>query len=179
MGAVLRFPAQKKELIEKEAAPVIEKLDLQNARTLHETVKHVLEGAQVMIEYVDSNRQSARKMGVESIAVELSSMVDSGKLGSVKDALHEALAGSKPAYITREGFSYLQRAEKLLSEGIKAFAANGRAMFSGSPSMGGGCLNRRRPLWPTHIPPSSSSGSSASSASRSQPSAIHAHRKTR
>lgn len=138
MGAVLRFPAQKKELIEKEAAPVIEKLDLQNARTLHETVKHVLEGAQVMIEYVDSNRQSARKMGVESIAVELSSMVDSGKLGSVKDALHEALAGSKPAYITREGFSYLQRAEKLLSEGIKAFAANGRAMFSGSPSMGGG-----------------------------------------
>lgn len=131
MGAVLRFPAHKGELIEKETAPVIEKLDLQNTRTLHETVKHVLEGASIMIEYVDSNRPSARKMGVESIAVELSSMVDSGKLGSVKDALYEALSGSKPAYITREGFSYLQRAEKLLSEGIKAFSVNGRPMFSG------------------------------------------------
>jgi hypothetical protein len=97
-------------------SPILEQLDSEKTRTLLHIAKSVREGGRVLVHFLDTHRAVARVAGIESLAVELSGVIDSRRLDSVVDTLEEAASQGKPADISTEGLFYLKRAEKLLAE---------------------------------------------------------------
>lgn len=148
MGAVLRFPSQVRLGQHTEIAPTDKKasklprfwsemqsLDAEGASRLLDVTKDIIAKVQALVLYVDHNRQEARSSGVETIAIELSSILEGGKLIGVQDALEDALGkGSRPM-ITLDGFSKLRRAQLLISEADQA-----AAMFVENPAASRGNL---------------------------------------
>lgn len=103
----------------KEGSSVIQSsldsVDQVDAKSLRGILKYVVEGGKALVEFVDYNRDEARRAGVESLAVELSGILAARRLDDIQDALSEvSLSGNTS--ISKEGLSYLRRAEKLLAE---------------------------------------------------------------
>lgn len=96
--------------------PCVENLDVYQTRETYKLVKSVVDRAKELVEFVDSNRAEAKQAGIESIAIELSGMLEGGRLGQVLDALQLAAARNRGECITEEGLARLRRAEKLLAE---------------------------------------------------------------
>lgn len=103
-----------------EEAPVFDAVDAMNAHKLLGTARNVISGGRTLIEFVDLNRDLAREYGIETMAVELSGLIDSGKLDGVKDTLEESLLKKRQARVSMEGLMYLRRAERLLSEASRS-----------------------------------------------------------
>lgn len=80
----------------------------------------VIQKAGRLIEYMDENRDEARMSGVETIAIELSAILEGGKLQRVEKALAEATRTGETPLISIDGFSKLRRAEFLALEADKA-----------------------------------------------------------
>ena len=121
-GGMLQFPMRSRP----ENRPIVRKtpryfsevqtLDAEGSRRLLGVVRDIVSRATTLIDYMDRNRHEARLSGVETIAVELSGILEGGRLGSIEDALDEASrTGERPA-ISIEGFSKLRRAEFLIGE---------------------------------------------------------------
>lgn len=100
----------------------VQVLDLEGSRHLLGVTKDLINRSQSLVEYVDRNREEARLSGVETIAIELSAILEGGRLSSVRDALEDAVQTNEHPAISIEGFSKLRRAEFLVSEVDQAIA---------------------------------------------------------
>lgn len=105
---------------------ILDAIDYLNTKKLLSLSKYVMQGGRALVEFVDYNRTAARQAGVETIAVELSGIIDSGKIQSVYDSLHEAAFNGRDSKLSREGLTYLRRSERLLAE-----ATSNLVRFSG------------------------------------------------
>lgn len=134
--------AEREVLIGVDDLPTFDAVDTVSAHKLLDTAKHVISGGRTLIEFVDLNRDAAREHGVETIAVELAGLIDSGRLDGVKDTLEDSLLKKRSAKVSMEGLTYLRRAERLLSEATRSLNGNPARSFGlGSSrlfSMGGG-----------------------------------------
>lgn len=73
-----------------------------------------------LVEYMDESRDEAKMSGVETIAIELSAIMEGGKLQRVSKALEESVKTGETPLISIDGFSKLRRAEFLALEADKA-----------------------------------------------------------
>lgn len=105
---------------------ILDAIDYLNTKKLLSLSKYVMQGGRALVEFVDYNRSAARQAGVETIAVELSGIIDSGKIQSVYDSLHDAAFSGRESKLSREGLTYLRRSERLLAE-----ATSNLVRFSG------------------------------------------------
>jgi hypothetical protein len=142
VGAVLRFPTLAASGARKQTqlpafAVDVQALDAEGAARLLGVVRDVMARVRVLVEYLDGHRQEARKNGAETIVIELSAIMEGGRLQDIEAALEEASRGSGRPEVTLEGFGKLRRAERLVME-----AEEGMARFRGpmslvsSPAMG-------------------------------------------
>jgi hypothetical protein len=106
---------------------ILDAIDYLNTKKLLGLSKYVMQGGRALVEFVDYNRSVARQAGIETIAVELSGIIDSGRIQTVYDALHEAAFSGKESQLSREGLTYLRRSERLLAE-----ATSNLMRFSGA-----------------------------------------------
>jgi hypothetical protein len=135
------IPAKEPALPPKAAppSPVLEAIDSIRTRNLHDTVSYVIDSGRVLVDFVDQDRYSARMAGVETIALELAGMIDSGRLDSIKDHLEEVSLGGGESKISLDGLAYLKRAEKLLADattGLQRVTGGTRAAFLGQADGG-------------------------------------------
>lgn len=121
--------------------PPLEKFHAENIRSLSGICRRVLEGAQIVISYVDENREIAKAQGIEALTAELSGIIEGGRLQELQDHLDYALAENKGANLTLENLSRLNRAERLLSEGNRALASSPRQLIrTQGPTLSGGAV---------------------------------------
>lgn len=135
MGAVLRFPTLAASGARKQTqlpafAVDVQALDAEGAARLLAVARDVMARARVLVEYLDGHRPEARKNGVETVVIELSAIMEGGRLQDIEAALEEASRGSGKPEVTLEGFGKLRRAERLVME-----AEENMARFRGSLSM--------------------------------------------
>lgn len=119
-------PIPQEDFEAEDPALIMDAIDYLNTKKLLGLSKYVMQGGRALIDFVDYNRTSARQAGVETIAVELSGIIDSGKIQSVYDSLHEAAFSGRDSKLSREGLTYLRRSERLLAE-----ATSNLVRFSG------------------------------------------------
>lgn len=100
----------------------------------------ILQKANRLIEYMDENRDEARMSGVETIAIELSAILEGGKLQRVSKALEESVKTGETPLISIDGFSKLRRAEFLAVEADKAIDRHVKAGPLAPVSMGQAAL---------------------------------------
>lgn len=114
----------------------LQDLDFYHSKKLLGVARHAMNAGYALIEFVDTNRDVARQTGVETIAIELSGMIDSGKIESVADALHDSVLSGSGAKLSEDGLANLRRAERLLSDAaanLKRYGdAHTMARLSGS-----------------------------------------------
>lgn len=114
-GAVHQFPS-KGPAPRKAEVPEFEVIDPARSKELLGLVRLEIEKIGELIRFMDNHRQESRKLGIESIAIELCALLEGGRLTAVKDELFRADAQRRSARITPEGMDYVHRVEKLLSE---------------------------------------------------------------
>jgi hypothetical protein len=132
MGETLSFPSPKprdqakaKELALNLRPPMaFETIDRENTQSLLKVVQGILEKSKELIDFVDADREVARKAGVETIAIELSVMMFSDRLDRVLDALESSAARGKPSQISMEGLANIRRMERLLAEANSQIVKN-------------------------------------------------------
>lgn len=98
--------------------PTHDSLDHGKTKKLLGVCTSVLDGASELVSFVDKNRAEARKLGIETIAIELSGIVEGGRLQDIRDSLDEAVKTSGPAEISTDGLAKLRRAESLLADAV-------------------------------------------------------------
>lgn len=95
---------------------ILDAIDYLNTKKLVSLSRYVIQGSRALIDFVDYNRPMARQAGVETIAVELSGIIDSGRIQTVYDSLQESALKGRESKLSREGLTYLRRSERLLAE---------------------------------------------------------------
>jgi len=113
MGAVLKFPAL---AIKARPLPELQKYDADASRSLFLVCQAVIERAKELVEFIDGNRALAKQAGIETIGIELSSILEGGGLERILDGLENAVVKELPSELTLEGLSRLRRTESLLAE---------------------------------------------------------------
>lgn len=122
MGAVHNFPRHGPPAgPPAPGRPPIRMADLSagEAAELLEVSKAVLGKAGELRDFIIDHRDLARQAGIETIAAELSGMLDGGRLQRVHDALAESVGKARPARLTEEGLGQLRRAEVILADAAK------------------------------------------------------------
>ena len=112
---------------------VVQSLDAQGAQGLLGVARSIVSRSHALVDYVDRERKEARKAGVETIAIELSAILEGGRMGDVEDALEEALSAGRTPEVTLEGFAKLRRAEHFLGEADRTISE-----WAESPVLAGG-----------------------------------------
>jgi hypothetical protein len=92
------------------------------AAELLDVSKAVLGKAAELRDFISDHRDLARQAGIETIAAEVSGMLDGERLRRVHDALAESVARDRPARLTEEGLGQLRRAEAMLADAAKQIA---------------------------------------------------------
>jgi hypothetical protein len=118
---VIRFPDPTKPAARPlaagvVAAPGLERFDASAAESLYHITQSVMDHSRELLEYVDGNRDEIKPAGIETIAIELSGLIEGGGLQRVRDTLEEAILKRRSADITIEGLGRVRRAEGLLAE---------------------------------------------------------------
>jgi hypothetical protein len=123
MGAVLKFPRSEKP--EGGGRPLalnlrpevqLERFDQERCVELLAVMQRVLDGSNELLEFVDSHRDAARRAGVDTIAIEISVLLESDRLERLLDALEDAALRRREVHVTLDGLSRLRRLERLLAE---------------------------------------------------------------
>lgn len=118
-GMIHEFPAPPQRAVVRKTPRYfseVQTLDIEGAARMLGVTKDIIARATSLVDYMDRNRHEARLSGIETIAIELSAILEGGRLQNVEDALEDAVrTGERPA-ITIEGFSKLRRAEYLVGE---------------------------------------------------------------
>jgi hypothetical protein len=114
-------PAQACRIIAVETtpAPALDTMNDKSGKDLLGVCRSVIEGSTELIKFVDQNRDAARNAGVETIAIELSGLLEGGAIARVRDTLEEATVKNWPAQVTHEGLAKVRRAEALLADATR------------------------------------------------------------
>lgn len=96
--------------------PCLETFDARQTREMYGLTSSIVTRAKELVEFVDSNRELAKRVGIETIGIELSGMLEGDRLRQVLDALQLAASRNQAECLTEEGLATLRRAEKLLAE---------------------------------------------------------------
>jgi len=121
-GDIIQFPGAGKRPVKGNLAlkprpsPTFETLDPNAGRELFRVCTFVVDGAKERLDFVDGNREVARQAGVETIAIELSGILEGGQLERILDALEHSLSKGRAVQVTLDGLAKLRRAEGLLAE---------------------------------------------------------------
>lgn len=114
---VLNFPVHHRETIVFDLpTPALEGIPDQSLLDLLHVARNVTKGAQEVVSFVDQNRDRARDLGIETIAIELTILLETGRLERVLEELERAAAEGRPAQLSDDGMRRLRKAEKLISE---------------------------------------------------------------
>lgn len=121
------------------AAPLFSSMDgadLGKATHLLGSCRAVLDGATELIDFVNTNRSMSKRIGIESIAVELSGILEGTRLGDVRNLLDSSIKKGRPVVISPDVTSKVRRAEILLADAAKEIK---KEMGSGdSPTLAAG-----------------------------------------
>lgn len=117
-GMVHNFPAPQRAIERRTPRyfSEVQTLDVEGAKRMLGVTKDIIGRATSLVDYMDRNRSEARLSGIETIAIEISAILEGGKLQSVEDALEDAIESEGRPAITIDGFSKLRRAEYLVGE---------------------------------------------------------------
>jgi hypothetical protein len=123
-GSALRFPVPERHIDglpeKRESLPVIISIASSERVALLSASRDVLSRAKLLVEFMDTHRDVTRLAGVETLAIEMSSILEGGRLHAMVDTLHEsALIESDTAHVTLDGLDVMRRAEMLLAEAIR------------------------------------------------------------
>lgn len=97
-------------------APVLEAFDQARTRDLLAVAHHALSGGRAFVEFIDSERSLAMQAGIETIGVEVSSILAGKRFDRLVSSLEDSVKENEPAQISLEGLSELRRMERLLAE---------------------------------------------------------------
>jgi hypothetical protein len=120
MSAVLKFPVsegvQKKRTLAANVRPdpVLRTFSRDDSRALLGVAQKVCQGISVLLDLVDSHRETARDAGVETVAIELAS--ERKNVERILDTLEESELKGSDAQLSLDGLELLRRSEKLLAE---------------------------------------------------------------
>ncbi len=109
-------PMQPKTLPPLRQAPVLETFTTESGIELHTSTKKTCDGAVALVDFVHKNRELARQVGVETLAIEITAIMSGEKFRQVLDALDESVFNAQPLYLTTEGMAVLRTVETLLAE---------------------------------------------------------------
>lgn len=127
-GALHRFPVK---LSQSSFQPLpqeeFEVLDVSRAEELLKLVQSQLFKIGDLVTFMDDHREETRRLGVESIAIELCALYEGGRISAVRDELADAVSHRRRARITPEGMDYVHRVEKLLAKTESPMAQARRA----------------------------------------------------
>lgn len=124
-GEVLKFPRPERDdsgQKERELAfnvrepKILEKFDLGNSQNLLGVAQRIVSGCRALLDFIHANRDLARQAGIETIAIEITSSLESEGFERVIDALEESASEGEPVHLSTEGLGRLRRMETLLSE---------------------------------------------------------------
>lgn len=132
-AGLLKFPekppdpdAGKSFAIRARALPSLQKFDVEATKGLLVVCQAVIDQAKELLAFVDGNRGLAKQAGIETIAIELSGILEGGGLDRILASLEHSALKDRAAEITLDGLSRLRRAETLLAE-----ANNNISRFTG------------------------------------------------
>ncbi len=91
-------------------------------------VLDVLSRIEKFEQLLDDERDQVRKLGLESLILELIALREGGRLVAVRDELLDADDHARPSRVTPEGMAYVHRSEKLVSEADKALMRAGKVL---------------------------------------------------
>jgi hypothetical protein len=119
-AAMHRFPSadggEKKPVPTLRPQVTFETFEPDQARALLDVAQQRLAGAQVLVAFIDANRDLARYAGVETIGIELVAVMEGDRFSRVLDALEGAVEEGDRARISTDGLAILKRVETLLAE---------------------------------------------------------------
>lgn len=114
---VFRFPVKTKETMVLDLPPqATEPIPDRTLPDLLHVGRNVMKGAHEIVSFVDNNRERAKELGIETIAIELAILLETGRLERVLEELEQAAAEGRAAQVSDEGMRRLRKAEKLISE---------------------------------------------------------------
>lgn len=108
--SALRLPCPPPEL------PALQKFDPGLTSDLYHLASGVHERSVDLIKFIDSDRLLAREAGIETIAIELSAILEGDGLRRMIGTLRDAASRGQSSEITFDGLERLRRAEKLLTD---------------------------------------------------------------
>ena len=138
--AVHKFPSQdggRQWLANPAPPPEVEVFDRDKTKELHGVVRQVFHGSTVLVDFLQADRELARKSGIESLCIEITAILEGGKFDRMVDTLEEAVQKNISVTLTKEGLSRVRRLESLLAEAdrnIGRFVPS--RMLSGKASSG-------------------------------------------
>jgi hypothetical protein len=122
-GALLRFPVKLSGTpAEPGPSETFETLDPIRTKDLDALLSTIFSRIDRLTRLLDDDREQVRRLGIESLAVELIAIHEGGRLQAVRDELGDALRHRRSARITPEGMDYVRRSERLAAEAEKALA---------------------------------------------------------
>lgn len=118
LGVMHSFPVSERKIERRTPRyfSEVQALDAEGAGRMLEVTRDLVGRSKSLVDYVDRNRREARMSGIETIAIELSAILEGGRLLSMEDALEDAIRTGKRPEITIDGFSKLRRTEYLVGE---------------------------------------------------------------
>lgn len=96
--------------------PVFETFSPERTNELLEVAQGAIATAQILLDFVHDNRDVAHQAGIETIAIEMASIIQGERWNGLVDALEEAVQSGRPLELTRDGLSILRRMEALIAE---------------------------------------------------------------
>jgi hypothetical protein len=118
-ATVHKFPSQdgaRQWLANQAPPPEVEVFDRDKVKELQAVVQHVFQGSSVLVDFLQADRELARKAGIESLCIEITAILEGGKFDRVMDTLEEAVQKNTPVTLTKDGLSRIRRLESLLAE---------------------------------------------------------------
>jgi len=117
MGAeLLKFPQKPDDSCPVPPKPTTEAITPEAAAETLKVVDSIRHGTRDLLGFVDNNRHLSKRAGIESVAIELSGIMEGGQLDRLHDALDEGVVRQRVTHVTLQGLDRLRRAEGLLAE---------------------------------------------------------------
>lgn len=91
-------------------------LDKNVASQMRQNLASMLSKARALVKFVDERRDEARDVGIETIGIEVASLLDSGRLDRVASELDRSASEGRRSEISSAGMDTVSRLELLLSD---------------------------------------------------------------
>lgn len=143
---ILKFPSNKPTAeVCAPTTPIFiqtESFDFESTLELYQLAVSLSKRSEEIIHFTDKNRSDARKAGIETLAIEISSIMEGSRFAQVLDTLEDAVYRHEPVDLTPAGLAKLHRLETIVSEADGVIVSNAMEWSAG----------RSRPVEKTFVP---------------------------